>query len=546
MELQLRPYQRECVDAIWNHVRASNKPAVAVLPTGAGKSLVIAQIVKDAIGWNGRVLVLQHVKELVEQNANQIARLAPEAPMGIYSAGLGSRDLGYQVTVAGIQSVYNKAEAVGPMDIIIVDEAHRIPADGEGQYRTFLDAALKINPNARLLGLTATAFRLQSGFIYGKDQLFSDSCFEVGVRKLIVDGYLSPLKSKTTTEASDVSQVQVRGGEFIQSELQAAMLEDSERINRAVIEIGMKAQGRRSIIVFCAGVDHAKCVAGLLRELDLGEVREIYSETSDEERAASIRGFRDGSVRFLVNVDVLTTGFDAPGVDCVSVLRPTMSPGLHYQMIGRGLRLAPGKTDCLVLDFGGNLLRHGPIDRMLVGAAATAGERPQVGPWKECPECLEVAPRTAGVCLDCGYQFPKREPRGIGHGTSSDAREALAEPETVLSVGYSLHTKKDAPEGHPPTLRVTYDVGLMQQPSEWVCFEHQGFARTKAESWWRARSNEPVPKTVIEALEAIETKGILEPAKIILAAEGKYLKVVKVVDLKEKVKDEGPREDIPF
>jgi DNA repair protein RadD len=550
MSIQLRPYQRECVDAVWNHVRKTPAPAVAVLPTGAGKGVVLAQLAKDVVGWKGRMVIAAHVKELLEQTAGNIMTMAPEIPVGIYSAGLGSRDLGYPVTVAGIQSIYNKVDALGKVDVIAIDEAHRIPPDGEGQYRTFLDGLRKLNPNVRLIGLTATPYRLGTGMIYGEDQLFEKVCYEAYVRKLIVDGYLSKLKSKTTKETADVSGVTIRGGEFVQGELQAALMSDHSKICSAILEIGEKTQQRKSVIVFCSGVDHARTVANYMREYELGEVREIYGDTPSEERARFVKDFREGRVKYLVNVDVLTTGFDAPGVDCVSILRPTMSPGLFYQMVGRGFRLAPGKEDCLVLDFGGNLLRHGPVDRMLITQADGNGRSP-VNPWKECPECLEVLPRSATSCLDCGYQMP-REERGVGHDGRTNDKEVLSGPEPVGYVEYTKHFKKNAPEGHPPTLRVDYHVGYMYPVSEWICLEHKGgFGRQKAVTWWRERSDRPVPTTIDEALAIINTEGIKEPRQLELRSEGQYWRVNKYLDMQPgkaiaSTADVPPGEDVAF
>lgn len=530
--MQLRPYQRECVDAIWKHVRTSEAPAVAVLPTGAGKGVVLAQLAKDVVSWEGRLVVLAHVKELLLQTFENIERMAPEVKAGVYSAGLGSRDLDGQVTVAGIQSIFKRAAELGPVDVIAIDEAHRIPPDGEGQYLTFLEEARKQNPNVRLIGLTATPYRTQSGFIYGKDQLFSGACFEIGVRQLIVQGFLSPLKSKGTAPHArvDVSGVEVRGGEFVQGSLQAAMMADEDKLALACYEIAERTKDRRSVIVFAAGVEHATKIASFLREIEPdAQVREIYGETPSEVRAAAIADFRAGRVKFLVNVEVLTTGFDAPGVDCVAVLRPTMSPGLHYQMIGRGLRLAEGKKDCLVLDFGGNLLRHGPIDRMLIGPGGRQATSSASAPWKECPECLEVVPASAGVCLDCGYQFPRRE---AAHGATAADRSPISEPEAVLSIDYRMHLKLKEDGRESRTLRVTYDLGYMNSnPSEWVCLEHQGFARQKAAAWWAARMDQPVPETVEAALDLIARHGIKEPKRVALQADGKYLRVVRHLDL---------------
>ncbi len=530
--MQLRQYQQEAVDAVWNHIRNRNDNPCVVLPTGAGKGVVLSELARQVVEWSGRIVIVAHVKELLEQTAGNIMKMAPEIPVGIYSAGLKSRDLGYPVTVAGIQSIYDKAEQLGPVNIIAIDEAHRIPPDGEGMYRTFLEAAKKINPDVKLIGLTATPYRMSTGMICAPDNLLNQVCYEIGVRKLIVDGYLSPLRSKATDQTFDTSNVSIRGGEFVQGELEKAMASDEMKVAAACYEIVEKTVNRKSVIVFCSGVAHAQMVAQMLTDIagtDL--VRTVFGDTQSDERARTVADFKSGKVSYLVNVDVLTTGFDAPAVDCVSILRPTMSPGLFYQMVGRGFRLAPGKKDCLVLDFGGNLLMHGPVDRMVISEDKKTGQVGNGGArFKKCPKCAEMMPVSCEVCPDCGEKLP-REKRGIGHEATAATQEALSGPENVLSIVYQRHEKKIDEKKTSVSLRVNYDCGMMWPVSEFLCFEHKGFAQTKAAEWWRARSSEPVPRTIDEALRIIAAKGIQQPKQLILKSEGKYLRVEKYLGM---------------
>ena len=195
--MQLRPYQQAAVDAVYEHLRSKETNPCVVLPTGTGKSLVLAQIAKDAVEkWNGRVLILAHVKELLEQNAYKIRKLCPELKIGIYSAGLKSRDTAEQVIVAGIQSVYNKACELDAFDLVIVDEAHLISSEGDGMYRTFLADMKVINPHVRVIGLTATPFRLKGGLICKPENILNEICYEAGLKEMIQQGYLSPLISR--------------------------------------------------------------------------------------------------------------------------------------------------------------------------------------------------------------------------------------------------------------------------------------------------------------------------------------------------------------
>jgi DNA repair protein RadD len=179
------------VDAVYEFLRTRDGNPCVVIPTAGGKTPILATICRDAVQmWTGRVLILAHVKELLEQAAEKLQLVAPDLPVGIYSAGLKRRDLGYAVTIAGIQSIYQKACAVGAVDLIIVDEAHLIPPDGEGMYRQFLAEMRVINPHVRVIGLTATPFRMKSGSICAPEHVLNEVCYEVGVRELIVQRYL--------------------------------------------------------------------------------------------------------------------------------------------------------------------------------------------------------------------------------------------------------------------------------------------------------------------------------------------------------------------
>ncbi len=507
--ITLRPYQIEAVEAVYNHLRQRDDNPCIVLPTAAGKTPVIVTICRDAIQqWNGRVLILAHVKELLEQAVDKLHTMAPDLWMqiGVYSAGLRSRDTDKPIIVAGIQSAYRRAAELDRFDLILVDESHMIPPDGDGMYQTFLSEAKVVNPNVRLIGLTATPYRMSTGMICGPENLLNHVCYEVGVRELIVQGYLSPLKTKAGRQKVDMSGLHVRGGEFVAGEVEALM-DDDALVRSACREIVDHAQDRRSVLIFAAGVQHAQHVQRVLGQSGL-QCGFVCGETLPFERAQTLQRFRDGDLKYLVNVNVLTTGFDAPNIDCVALLRPTNSPGLYYQMVGRGFRLHSSKTDCLVLDFGGNVLRHGPVDALQIkDPSAGSGEAPA----KECPQCQAVIHAAYAKCPECGYEFPP--PNRQKHDSTASTEGILSgqvedTEHQVTDVQYSVHVKRDAPEDAPRTMRVEYSIGLNNWVSEWVCFEHTGFARNKAEAWWRQRSDEPVPETIEQAVEICQAGGI--------------------------------------
>jgi DNA repair protein RadD len=513
--ITLRPYQVEAVNAVYEHLRARDDNPCVVLPTASGKTPVMARICRDAVQqWNGRVLILAHVKELLEQAVDKLHTMAPDLwnQIGVYSAGLKSRDTEHPIIVAGIQSVYRRAAELDRFDLIIIDEAHMIPPDGDGMYQTFLSDAKVVNPNARLIGLTATPFRMTTGMICGPENLLNHVCYEIGVRELIVQGYLCPLKSKAGRRKVDTSSLHIRGGEFIANEVEALMDDDSV-VRAACREIVEHTQDRHAVLIFAAGVKHAHHVQRIVGSLNQ-ECGFVCGETLPFERAETLRRFRDGDLKYLVNVNVLTTGFDAPNIDCVALLRPTNSPGLLCQMVGRGFRLHPSKRDCLVLDFGENILRHGPIDALQIKDRENGnGEAPA----KECPECQAIIHAAYAICPECGHEFPP--PKRAKHEREASTEAVLSGEVTeteyeVQDVYYCVHVKRDAPEDHPRSMRVEYGIGFNDYRSEWVCFEHTGYARAKAEAWWRARSHEPVPKTAEQAVAICEAGGIAETQAI--------------------------------
>jgi DNA repair protein RadD len=511
--LILRPYQAEAVTAVYDHLRTRDDNPCVVIPTAGGKTPVMATICRDAVTqWDGRVLILAHVKELLEQAVDKLHSMAPDLwhQIGVYSAGLRSRDTEHPIIVAGIQSVYRRAAELDRFDLILVDEAHMIPPSGDGMYQQFLREARIVNPNVRLVGLTATPYRMTTGTICSPapDGLLNHVCYEAGVRELIVQGYLCPLQTKAGRRKADFGGLHVRGGEFIAGEVEALMDDDS-LVRSACREIIDHTRDRHSVLIFSAGVQHALHVQRVLGEMG-HECGFVCGETLPFERAETLKRFKDGQLKYLVNVNVLTTGFDAPNIDCVALLRPTMSPGLYYQMVGRGFRLDPSKENCLVLDFGGNILRHGPVDALQVEDRTPGnGEAPA----KECPQCNALIHAAYGVCPECGHVFPppQREQHERQASTAGILSGEVTETEyEVQNIYYSAHVKRDAPEGHPRTLRVDYRVGFNDHRSEWICVEHpQGsYARQKAEAWWRARSSDPCPTNADEAVGLAETDSL--------------------------------------
>jgi DNA repair protein RadD len=402
----LRDYQQRTIEQLYAWFEAGNEgnPCL-VLPTGSGKSHIIAALCKDALqSWpETRILMLTHVRELISQNAEKMRQHWPNCPLGIYSAGLGRKDLGEPITFAGIQSVRSKASQIGHVDLVIIDEAHLVSHKDEGGYRTLLSDIYRTNPNVRVIGLTASPYRLGHGYITDKPAIFDALIEPVSIEELIYKGYLSTLRSKLTTTKLEVDGVHKRGGEYIESELQAKV-DTKDKNAKVVREIINLSTERKSWLIFCAGVQHAQHIKDAL--IEQGIVAEcVTGETPSNERDRMLTEFKAGTIRALTNANVLTTGFDAPSIDLIAMLRPTMSPGLYVQMAGRGLRIAEGKTDCLVLDFAGVVEQHGPITA--VRPPPKKGDRVGEAPVKVCDNCQEICALSVRVCPACGTPFPE-------------------------------------------------------------------------------------------------------------------------------------------
>lgn len=516
--LTLRPYQQAAISAIYGYFRENTGNPIVILPTAAGKSLVAASFIESVLkAWpDQRILVVTHVRELIAQNHAEMIGLWPEAPAGVYSAGLGKREARAQILFAGIQSIHRRAAEIGHRDLVLIDEAHLIPGTSSTMYRRFLNDLTRINPAVKVIGLTATPFRVDSGMLHeGKNALFTDIAFEAPVRDLIDAGYLSPLVSKQPATRLDVSRVGTRAGDYIQRDLAAAV--DQTAITRAAVsEIMEQGRDRKSWLAFCSGVDHARHVAEEFERRGI-ICRTIFGDTPKDERDAIIVAFKRGEIRVLSSMGVLTTGFNAPAVDLIALLRPTKSAGLYVQMVGRGTRLAPGKENCLVLDFAGNVQRHGPIDLVRPKRAREGGGGE--APTKVCPGCDSIIALSAMDCPDCGHVFPEREVKIAPTAAVLPVLSPKQEWLPVHGVSYSRHDKR----GGPPSLKVTYSCGLKSY-SEWVCLEHKDYARRKAADWWRKRAPRcPVPLSVDEAL--LQVGQLMRPSAISLRPVGRYVEI---------------------
>jgi len=474
--MNLREYQQRAIDQLYDWFEAGNtgNPCL-VMPTGSGKSHVIAAICRDAIqNWpETRILMLTHVKELIEQNAEKMLQYWPNAPLGIFSASIGRKDLGEPITFAGIQSVRKRAGEIGYVDLIIIDECHLVSHEDAGGYRKLISDLAAINPKLRVIGLTATPYRLGHGFITDKPAIFDALIEPVSIEELVYKGHLAKLNSKITKTKLDVSGVHKRGGEYIESELQKAV--DTQLINSEVVrEVISRAENRKAWLFFCTGVDHAQNMASMLLSNGI-EAACITGDTPKKERERLLDDFKAGKIRAITNANVLTTGFDYPDIDLIAMVRPTMSPVLYLQMAGRGMRPKSHTDHCMVLDFAGVVEKHGPITA--VQPPKRKGEGAGDFPAKICEECGEICHISVKKCPSCGYIFPPPEPKKWrlhdvdimgGNGTNISVSSWRWEKHISRSSGKEL-------------LCVRYYGRLTEPPvAEYFAIGYEGYAGQKA------------------------------------------------------------------
>lgn len=478
--LKLRPYQNECINSLFQYIKKNPmKNPLLVLPTGSGKSLIIAKIC-ELIHKNKphlNILVLAHRKELLEQNHDELKKIYPEAPAGLFCAGLNKSEV-KTITIAMINSIFNKVDLLSKIDVIIIDEVHFVSNNDESMYQNLINDIREENPNATLIGLTATPFRMTGGNIYGKDKLFDDIAYNTDLMGLIKQGFLCPLRNKILEKDSiDLSNVAKSNGDYKKDELINACFLDGVIINSVnkIKEIA-EQENRKAVLIFCSGVDHAEIIAWELEGVSL------TGKNTAEERQQIISDFKAGKIKYLTNCDILTTGFNAPNIDMLVMLRPTLSTSLYVQMLGRGMRIHPNKTDCLVLDFAHNLKEHGSLLNLKVYCQKE--RKPEK--HKICPMCEEIIKVSQMECF-CGFIF-ETEHREFEPKHKDEFYQAIDVMTGEGSADWYEHTafylKVHEKLEKPPMLKLCIKV---KKHGFWIydyiCLNHEGYAKKKAYSW---------------------------------------------------------------
>jgi DNA repair protein RadD len=511
MNFQPRNYQIKAVQAIITFLKSGDKGnPLVVAPTGSGKSIIIALFCEAAFKnrSNVKVLIISHIKEILSQNYKALQNFTSIENIGLYSAGL-KKKMVRNFTIGGIQSMYNQPELFEQFDYIIVDEAHTIPHHKKGRYFQFFKHVKKI-----VIGFTATPFRMGTGHLHkGADAFFSKIIYDIPIHFLQKQNFLCQLSTKGTEEKLNPKNIKKQAGDYIVKDLSLAF-DRIEITKRIISELVKYKTLREHWLVFAIDIKHANHIT---EELNAAGIKSACVHSKMPDRDKTITAFKNNKFQALISVAMLTTGFDVPQVDLIALLRPTASPVLHVQIIGRGLRIAEKKHNCLILDFAGNLIRNGSIDDPVIETKITGNGDPIM---KECPKCFEIVHAAVRVCPECKEKFLFQhnltaQPQAVNAITVKEWHNV----DDVKYLNY-IGTKKI------PMLLVVYKCGL-RVFKEYVCFEHKGYAKQRAAYWWKRRTSEGVPFSVYNALKIINSKKLREPVQILVKEKKDFPQIME-------------------
>lgn len=529
-----RDYQISASTALWNSLHNTpDKDPLVVMPTGSGKSHTMGVVAGGLLQTypHVRIMNVVHVKELVKNNYEALLEVLPTAPAGIYSSGLGRKEV-RQITFAGIGSVVGKEKPFGRIDFLFVDEAHRISDKDASSYQKLIRALRATNPHMIVIGFTATDWRMGSGKLTDSG-IFDHVCYDLGSGEaflwMLEQGYLIRPTPKATQSRVDADDISIRKGEFDATEAAAAF---DLIIEPAIDEIIAKGQDRDAWLIFAQSIEHTEIIAEMISDKGYPAAA-IHSKMPEKQRDRILEDFLAGVYRCLVNKDILTTGFDDPRIDLIAALRLTNSPGLWVQMVGRGTRplweghighnggpplydintregrlasiAASRKQDCLVLDFAGNTARLGPINyphipRKRKGAGGEA-------PVRECPCCAELVHISVKVCPGkkpdgslCLYEFPEKEKLRSWAAEQDIVIDKLRPPAkefSIFGVTQMIASRHEARSGKGPSVKVDYFAGI-RRFTAWVNPERM---RGMALQWWRMHQD---PKNPVDMPDTVD------------------------------------------
>ena len=390
---------------------------LAVAPTGAGKTIMLSKAIMELHSQSPtpmKTAVIAHRDILTDQNINKFKTACPELSTGIFNASEKCWDGDVTFTMIQTISRARNLENMPKIDILVIDEAHHAAADS---YMRVIKKVKNDNQNVKILGVTATSVR---GDKKGLSEVFDNCCDQITVHELISSGHLV----RPVTFIKDVADIQsdlakLRKSANDEYDLEkVGLLMNKDVVNEAVVDFWKEKASDRQTVVFCSNIKHAKDVCNYFNDAEIPTVV-IHNDMSEGDRSDALGQYNNGTARVIVNVTILTEGWDSPPTSCVILLRPTSYKSTYIQMIGRGLRTVnneehPGviKTDCIVLDFGVSTHIHGSIGHEVrlddgdINEGEARSTRPHINTQHiKCPGCSSKIPKNSEICPICGFDF---------------------------------------------------------------------------------------------------------------------------------------------
>lgn len=549
MAIELRPYQIRTLDHAWEALQVQLNVLISA-PCAAGKTILFSKIVQRLLRENPafRCLILTDREILVTQSRDKLASVAPElsADIGIVCSSVATdKELHKRVTIASRQTLINHLDRFEPVQLAIVDECHLMAVPNEqkelpDQFAVIVARLREYNPRMRLVGCTASPYRLGTGYIYGSNNregscpYFDQVDAEITTKELLAEGFIAPLVGRVKTGdnfINDLQGVAITGGEYNLGQLSSLMCKEVH-VQSCIDAWKEYASDRKKTLVFCTTIKHAETVAEAFTSQGIPAYA-IHSKLSPVEESARMAALATGSAKVFTSVAKLTTGMDVVDLDCGIMARPTKSTALYKQMVGRFQRLAPEKDDALILDLVGCTKEFGTdMDNLKVQIPRGSGEGD--APYKICPGenadgtvCGQSVHASLMYCPFCGFAFPRTEEIDAKLGKLEKVTfNKQPEPEAyyVQSVKYDIHESRNSGKY---LIKVTYSCGPFSTLYEYVCLPdfYSGYAVEKARQWWDDRSEEPFPDSVEEFMFLAEE--LLTPSVVWVVREGKFDRVTR-------------------
>lgn len=549
--MNLRPHQIRALDDLWTALQCETSVLLEA-PCAFGKTIVLSKIIQRLLRENPgfRVLVLVDREVLATQTQDKLLAIAPELTLdvGIVCASVAkTKDPHKRVTIASRQSLVGMLNRFEPVHLTVVDECHLMAICKEGQseppdqFGKIIQTLREYRPTMRLLGVTATPYRLNDGHIYGDKNApgclpyWSQVHHRCTVSELQSEGYLVPLTGKTVTPQQwkdDIQNVGTVAGEYNLGRL-SDLMERGIYIQAAVDAWQQHASDRKKTLAFCVTIQHAEKLAAAFNAAGIPSLA-IHSELDDLEAYAHMQALKDGTAKVFCSVAKLTTGLDVVDIDCILMARATKSTALYKQKLGRGQRTAPGKTDCLVIDLVGNNHEHGTdLDRLKVRWNRGGGKAGEASS-KECPDCAADLHLAIRVCPECGYEYPRNEKEAEAP-EMIDAEYGIQPPEEmqVLEMFMTKHMSKQTGKNLLKIrLEMKNQFGSMVTGYLWLCFPEDGYSGYAVEKgkklWYVLSGSDRYPASVAEALSDDWRSEIVTPSTAIVDVSGKWPEVKSI------------------